>query len=229
MAKVVGACHSVDVRGSVGPLVFSRGRSGGVVRAWARPVQARGPLATYVRRMCGGRGASLVPGVAGALGGTVLDKWLAYADSLEGGARGGLSWEQLLCRQSMGMLRFHGGFYMYPGVGGTSTYLIDCSVVWTAEGALLSFSPAITGACRVLVAQRRNLSMGAVRPVEGVISHIFDWRTVSPVLVTPPAGDGSGPGDLPPILSMSVLHVYVASCDGYARVSVWRFFRLVIP
>jgi hypothetical protein len=107
-----------------------------------------------------------------------------------------------------------------------SSYLPSLSVNWTSSGAQLTFSPAIPTGGALIIYQRRNLTGANLKRKKSRLSEILYDDSLSPVLITPPADDGAGPGIQPAIWLGSLIHIFIKSIDKYGFSSLNMFFKI---
>lgn len=226
MALVTGPLHSFDARGKCGPLIFFRGRGGNCVRAWYPPVNPNSISQTYWRRNINREIFHLWSN----LDKTSRESWYTYSE-LYFPHRSSLSASRPSakdCFIGYNTLHFYAfGYYSEtPPLNPCPSFFPDIDVIWTGSGASLSWSPALEQHHFIFVRQRRLLTSANFAPCIGPISHLFDYTDLSPQLVSPAAGNGGGPGNLPPFNAHSWIHFFVRVMDNSGRLTVEQFFPI---
>lgn len=227
MATVLSAFYSVGASGKVGPLVAVIGRRGGGLRMRANRCDQRSPLQTWNRRQAFSYSQYLWNATSDANREQWQEFALRWSDVRVAGTRGSLTGRMWFLRFAIRAHRYGGFGVMAPPVSPCCAYCPDLEVTWTVSGARLTWSPAIGTGERIVVRQARNERIARMRPVRGVVSHIFEMGDTSPQLITGGVGGAGGPGDLPPIAGMTSLHVHVEAMDLYCRFTPRRYWRLL--
>jgi hypothetical protein len=226
MAKVVGPLHSFEASGKIGPLVFARNRGGAYAKSWYPPVNPKSFLQTEYRRSVWSEAVHLWVN----LNQSSRENWYEYAANFFGGAksyrRNRVNAMHLFLRQQIHFLYLGITEISEPPLSPLPNYFPSFSCYWTSSGLTLSWSPAIPENCWIIVYQQRCLWNSNLYPHKGQRSHEFDSSISSPQLISPPSGNGGGPGNQPPFNANSYIHVHCYALDNFMRQTVPQFFNV---
>lgn len=104
-------------------------------------------------------------------------------------------------------------------------YFPTLDITWTVSGAQITWDTAIPSNTTIVVSQKRNLNLAAIRPRKTVQSHWFTDADSSPQIVCPPLGGGGGPGDLPACNVQKRIHLHAWLVDHHVRTTVRQFWN----
>jgi hypothetical protein len=226
MAKVVGPLHSFEASGKIGPLVFARNRSGAYARAWYLPVNPKSFAQSAFRREVWAEAVKRWVNCGSA----IRANWYEFAANFYAGAksskRSHVDAMHLFIRYHVQAIMQNQGATYNPPVFPLPNFYPNFSCYWTSSGLTLSWQPAIPSGCLIVVYQQRCLMPSNLAPHKGQKSHEFDHTFSSPQLISPPSGNGGGPGNQPPFNSGSVIQVHCFGIDAFYRKTVPQFFSV---
>ena len=226
MAKVLYPFNSPNVSGRLGDHVYQHSRYGQIVRTWYPPCQSRKPDQTHNRRQLFHQSCYQYSNQSSE----IIERWIDFCQNFYTGhnplSRKNLSPQQAFIARNIRTRLTQYADITNPPISPSCSYTPWLEITWTASGALLSWSPAIPVFSFILVSQKRNLTSANYKPTSTVLSHIFNSNDYSPQLLTPPAGNGGGPGDLPPFTEQSYLHFHVWAVDNHGNHTPSVFFNI---
>lgn len=227
MAKCLGPGMSMETRGTVGPIVFTRSRYGSICKPSFDQYDRKTQNETDQRAGVFSRAVFAWENQPR----TVVASWADFARNWPVHDVFGnpitLTARDWFIKFYSRCLRFDITPYVYPPLTPTCDYHPSMNVDWTVSGARLTWSPAIPTNNRIIVRQLRNLCACHLAPRVGSISHVLTESDTSPELLSPAAGPTGGPGSQPGFNAGSFIHFHLQTIDDYGRASPRLFFPLL--
>jgi len=226
MAKNQNPCLSTEATGRLGSVVWSNSRSGARSRIWYPPVDPKSFDQTAWRREVFSKVAFYWQNSTLS----AIRAWHEFADNFYPSSISLRSTrptaQNLFFRHNLNRLLCGLAILTDPPLSPICDFFAVLSVAWTSSGASLAWTPPIPSDCFVIVRQVRNLHSCNFAQKRGPISHIFDSSISSPQLLTPPCGNGGGPGKLAAFNCQSWIHFQVYCLDSFGRSTPELFFPL---
>jgi len=226
MALAIGPAYSTQARGKVGGITYCSGNSTAICKPTTFPCRGMSAAQTQQRRM-------VFSEVAWQWTNASLETrtlWEDFARELTFVSRLGRAYtptgRQVYYRLCMSSLSAGYGLLVSPPMLYSPVYYPKLDIIFDTSGASLSWDTAIPAYTTIMVAQKRNLNLGAWRPRRTTISHRFTSADSSPQIICPPIAGGGGPGDFPPVNGHVLCQFHVWICDSFGRTSVKQFWHL---
>lgn len=217
MAKILNPFLTSVCSGSIGGVTYSPSRWSTVGRVRYSPVQPRGQAITEMRRLH----FSFLSYTWGNYPAVTIAQWQIYTENffssrnrLSGRS---LSPRNIFFRHALNELLLGNPVHSEAPILPSCSYYPEFTITYTASGYLLTFSPEIPNNCGILVRQKRNLWPRNIASIRGPIVNVLTDASLSPVLISPPANDGGGPGDAPAFSYNSYTHFFVRAVDDLGR------------
>jgi len=227
MAKVWNPFLSTHASGRCGALIAINTRYGAVLRAWYPPVDSFSVSQTRYRREFW----TPIMSAWNQLSAARVLAWNEYAEqfyptppSLSGSRPNA---QNCFFKVNMGRLLSEQTIVSDPPLNPAAAYFPTLAIVWTVNGASLSWTPAIPAAASIQVRQTRNLKAVNRAPVRGTISNVFTNADSSPQLVTPPCGGGSTGGPGAAFNCGTYIHFHLRAIDSRGRMTPELFLPIL--
>lgn len=229
MALTKSPCFSLDARGRLGGLSYSRCRAGNTAKPWYPQCNSKTPWQTDIRANV----FSVAQFEWQNQPLSVVQLWIDYSKSVRASNSLGESYtpspRQCFVRLAMNRLSAGLGVNVVPPVCNAPDYHPTISVVWSSNGIQANFLPEIPVDHAIIFYQRRLARPVNLRPKKGIISHVFYNGDPTDPLLSPPPGPTGGPGRLPAFAANSWIQVHARAIDNHGLSTPVLYWPIYVP